>query len=171
MKVGKEIGLLAKKQGLCRPWFAEMIKQNDIKPLCEMYFRGSDWAMENDFPNIETLRKFRDNTDKYGLFTDFQGSAGIMNIGKPQYAAFFGNSDADLICEEFSVCEIFVRHNSKLKLTVKENAIVVVNILDHGFLNIISAGAASVYYYDEKVICISTKEKGGTINLIKKSFK
>ena len=166
MKVGKEIGLLAKKQGLCRPWFAEMLKINDVKLLCDMYFRGSDWAMENDFPPVDVLRKFKGNTDKHGLFTDFKGSAGLLNIGKPQYAAFFGDSDADLICEEFSVSEIFVRHNSKLKLTVKEKAIAFVNVLDNAELEIICEGTATVYHYGENVkIKIS-----GLVNLLKKEF-
>lgn len=139
MKVGKEIALSAKKKGICKEWFSSMLKQGDIRPLCAMYFKGDDWAMENDFPSLETLRKFKGNSDQYGLHTDFVG--GLEN---EQQTALFGKSEAKLNYTDFFVGTLIVRHNSKAKITASGHAFLVVNILDNAFVEIEATESAKV---------------------------
>ena len=50
----------AKAQGLCNEWYEQMKAKPTLKNLCEMYFRGDDWAKEHDFPKLKDLRKYRD---------------------------------------------------------------------------------------------------------------
>ena len=169
MKVGKEIALEAKKKAICQEWFSEMTKQNNIQPLCEMYFKGSDWAMENDFPSLELLRKFKGNPERFGLYADFIGSAGLLNVSNTQRIAFFGNSQADLICEDWSVCEVYVRHNSEVKITAGENAIVIVNLLDSANIEILAEENANVkvYQYGSQ----SNFTVSGSVEIIERSWQ
>lgn len=146
MVVGKEIALEAKKKGICKEWFADMLKKNDIKPLCEMYFRGDDWAMENDFPDVNLIRRFKGNSNKHGLHADFIGI-----LENPTNCALFGSSDVELLYEGFYVGKLIVRHESKAKITVKGNAFLLVNALDHTNLVItaLEHSRVKVYNYSE----------------------
>lgn len=164
MKIGKEIALSAKKKGICKEWFSSMLKQGDIRPLCAMYFKGDDWAMENDFPSLETLRKFKGNSDQYGLHTDFVG--GLEN---EQQTALFGDSEAKLNYNEFFAGVLIVRHNSKAKITASGNAFLVINLLDSAFVEIEATENAkvSVYQYGNKSNFIIT----GNVEIIEKQWQ
>lgn len=142
MKIGKEIALEAKKKGLCKDWFMKMCAQNYIEPLCKMYFDGSDWAMENDFPSLEILRRFKGNSEQFGLFTDYSGT-----IENSRRTAFFGKSKVEIIAKNYDVQEIYVRHNSHAKIYASDNAFVVVNVVDDAMLEVVCDGKAKVNVY------------------------
>lgn len=129
--VGKQLASEARKAKLCKPWLAEMIKAEDIKPLCEMYFKGDDWAMEKDFPALEVLRKFKGESDQYGLHTDFKG-----DLENQKQTALFGKSNAKLNYTGFFAGVLIIRHDSNAKIEVSGNAFLIVNILDHAFAEI-----------------------------------
>lgn len=171
MKIGKELALEAKKctavkmSGDC---FKEIMQMRDIKPLCARYFRDTNWAMENDFPNITLLRKYFSNATPYGFHTDFVGSVGLLNSVKHQSIAFFGNSVADVICSPFAVCEIFIRHNSKVKIVAEENAFIVVNLLDAATVEIEAENASvKVYQYGTN----SNFTVSGNVEIIEKTWQ
>lgn len=146
MKVGKEVALEAKKNNICPEYFSEMTKQSNIAPLCEMYFKGSDWAMENDFPKLNILRKFKGNSEQYGLFTDYVGQLNMQSVLNRK--AFFGDSRVRIDAKSFSVSEIYARHNSELTVFASENAIMIINILDDAKITINCSDEADV-----KVFC------------------
>lgn len=127
---------------LCKPWQEKMRKDLSLKNLCEMYFNGDDWSMEKDFPNLETLRNFKGITDSYGLFTDYKGS--LKNYSK---SAFFGVSDVIVEFDKFTVSQMIIRHQSKVKITAKDNAIVIINLLDDAELEIESIGNSRIEIY------------------------
>lgn len=131
MEIGKELATAAKKQKLCKPYLAEMTKATEIKPLCEMYFRGDDWAMENDFPALEVLRKFKGKSDEHGLHTDFKGK-----LENQKQIALFGKSEAELNYTDFFVGNLIVRHDAKAKIEARGNAFLVVNLLDAALVEI-----------------------------------
>ena len=142
MKVGKEIALEAKKKGICAKWFSDMLKQNDVKPLCEMYFRGDDWAMENDFPDLSILRKFRGNIDQYGMHTDFEGE-----LSDQHNTALFGKSVARLNYGGFFAGTLIIRHDSKAEINISGNAFLVINLLDNAFVQVECTDEAKVIIY------------------------
>ena len=139
MNIGKEIALEAKKKNICNEWFQDMLKINNIEPLCAMFFLDDNWAMEKDFPNLEILRRFKGDSDQYGLHTDFCGK--LEN--EPQ-SALFGNSDAEINYTGFFAGILNIRHNSKAKIKASDYAIIVVNILDNAFVEIETSGNAKV---------------------------
>lgn len=140
----KEILKKAKAKGLCKEWQTDFNKDSSLKHLCEKFFEGSDWALENDFPDLELLRKFP--TDPYGLHTDCKGGAFEVSNEKGELA-FFGDSEAEINLKGYSVSEIYVRHNSNVKITAYENAYAVVTILDNAFVEIESKDRANVSVY------------------------
>lgn len=151
MKIGKEIALEAKKSNICSEYFSDMAKQSNIAPLCEMYFKGSDWAMENDFPKLDILRKFKGNSEQYGIFTDYVGQLSMLSVLNRK--AFFGNSRVRIDAKSFSVSEIYIRHNSLVNIFASENAIMVINILDDAKVKIYCTDEADV-----KIFCYGKLE-------------
>lgn len=146
MRVGKEMALQAKKDGICNDAFSKMCKMVDVKELCELYFSGSDWSMKNDFPRLEILKKFKGNSEQYGLYTDYNDT--INNV---QRVALFGSSNVEINCDGFFAGILIVRHNSRAKIKVSGNAILNINILDNSFVEIEADddSAVNVYQYSE----------------------
>lgn len=152
---------MAKSIGLGAECKAEMIQDHSLKKLGEMYFKGSDWSMEHDFPNLKILRDLKGQTEQYGLFTDCIGE--IPTVNK---MAFFGNSNVVLTYSGFSVSEIIIRHDTKAKIVAKDYSYLVVNVLDSADVEIESKDNAkvSVYVYGN-----SAKIIGSTDVIIRKS--
>lgn len=130
---------LAKKQDLCREYQEKMKNDSSLENLCQMYFEGDDWSMENDFPDLKVLREFKGKSDIYGLHTDFVGAK-----ENERKAAYFGESKVELSYDKFSVSTLILRHNSKAKITVKDHAILIINILDNAEVEIECMEKASV---------------------------
>ncbi|AQX84050.1 hypothetical protein AYC65_03005 [Elizabethkingia bruuniana] len=95
-----------------------------MKDFCEMFFKGSDWAMENDFPSLGLLRKYK-TTFLYGLYTDAK-----VKKENAKQIGFFGESESELEYNEYNIGEIYIRHKSHVKITAKDNSIVYVTIAD-----------------------------------------
>lgn len=167
MNIGKEIGLEARKCTVAKvsaKCLKEISGATDVKTLCEKYFNEDNWAMQNDFPSIDILKKFKGNSDQYGLHTDFTGD--LVNQHK---TALFGKSNVKLTYSGFSASVLIVRHNSKAKITLKDNAFVVINVLDDAEVNIIATdqAKANVFIYGEKVKYTIT----GNVSVNKSEFK
>lgn len=127
-----------------------------------MYFDGDDWSMENDFPKINVLRKFRGQSEVHGIFTDYRGMPN--NLVK---AAFFGESDIQMVYNGFTVSQLVLRHDTKAKITATENAILIVNVLDNAELEVTSLENArvEVFQYGGRV------KSTGDVRITKTSFK
>lgn len=121
----RDIRKLAKSLGLCQEWQKKMKDTSTLQEYCQMFFDGSDWAMENDFPSLGLLRKYKE-ASIYGLYTDAKTvKRNIMRI------AFFGLSDAILSYDGHVVSQIYIRHKSTVKITAKDNAILFVTVADN----------------------------------------
>lgn len=159
----------AKKAGLCADWQRDFQQDHTMQNLCTKYFEGLDWALENDFPSIETLREFKKETEDFGLFTDYDGMISTEMKSEPNQFAFFGNSTVDIDCTDYSVSEIVIRHNAKARILARENCYVIVNIVDNGEAQIECLDEARVTVYDYgKRTRIKTE---GNVSVIKSDFE
>ncbi|ASK29722.1 hypothetical protein CEY12_06210 [Chryseobacterium sp. T16E-39] len=158
-----EILKQAIEKNLCKPWQEKMISDSSVKNLCEMYFMGDDWSMENDFPSLNVLREFKGQSEVYGLFTDYTGMPN--NLPK---AAFFGNSNVQMTYTDFNVSQLILRHNTKAKVRVVDNAFVIINLLDNAELDIESFDNSRV-----EVFCYGNQniKSIGDVRIHKSSFK
>jgi hypothetical protein len=145
MKIGKEIAIELRKSNIkiCEEYLKNMMTFSNYGQLASMYFKGSDWSMENDFPNIKLLRKHRIGLLHYGMMTDVTET--YYNI---RYLGIFGKSDANLFYNAFSVANIIIRHSSKAIIKASGNAIIQVNVLDNAELEIECLENAKVSVYD-----------------------
>ena len=130
----------ARENGLCDEWFSDFLKNRNLSHLCEKFFKGSDWALENDFPTLDLLRKFK--PEQFGLHTDFIGKIKLDSTFNQK--AFFGNSKAFLKVDGFSVNEIYIRHNTELSIELHGNSKVFLTILDDAKANIMVNDHATV---------------------------
>lgn len=130
----REIYKEAKSLGICKEWAARL-KNASEKQMAKMFFTGSDWAFENNFPTKEILRS-HPNVMDYGLHLDAEKETykGIERL------AFFGDSKANLIYDNFEVAEVYVRHNSIIGIVVSGGAIVNVSLADNAKVNVINQG-------------------------------
>lgn len=138
----KEIIQQARALDLCDEWYNNMLNNPSLENLCDMYFRGDDWSMEKDFPNLELLRKYNSQIQQYGLFTDHKGI--LENIPR---LAIFGNSDVEIKYTDFAVGQVIVRHNSKVKITASGQAKIFVTILDNAKVEFEEKDSAIVKIY------------------------
>lgn len=128
-----------------------------------MYFDGDDWSMENDFPSLPTLRQFKGKSEVYGLFTDFVGMPNNLTR-----AAFFGDSNVQMVYSGFSVSQLIIRHQTKATIKASENAIVIINLLDDSELQVdcIENARVEVFSYGNSNIKYT-----GDVRIHKSSFK
>ncbi|AZA49750.1 hypothetical protein EG346_16875 [Chryseobacterium carnipullorum] len=159
----KEIYRIAKQVGMSPDCKERMSSDLSIENLCQMYFDGDDWSMENDFPKVEVLRQFKGKSEVHGLFTDFVGMPN--NLPK---AAFFGKSNVQMIYNGFSVSQLVIRHETTATIKAAENAIVIINLLDDAELDIdcIETARVDVFSYGRGKIKYT-----GDVRIHKSSFK
>jgi len=136
----RDIIKLATERGICKPWRENMSKAT-MKDFCEMFFKGSDWAMEKDFPSLGLLRKYK-TTSHYRLYTDAK-----VKKENTKQIAFFGESESELEYDEHHIGEIYIRHKSKVKILAKGNSIVYVTIADGATVEIEAEENAKVTVY------------------------
>ena len=136
----RDVIKLATEKGICKPWREDMAKAT-MKEYCEMFFKGSDWAMEKDFPSLGLLRKYK-TTSHYGLYTDAK-----VKKGNAEQIAFFGESESELEYDEHHIGEIYIRHKSNIKILAKDNSIVYVTIADGATVEIEAEENAKVTVY------------------------
>lgn len=134
----------ARKRGLCDKWYKEMQENTDMSVFCDMYFRGDDWAKEQDFPTLDLLRKYKKDTEPYGLYTDFKGE--LTNVER---VAIFGNSDVVLNYDNFCVAQIIIRHNSNVKIKAKDYSILQITILDDAKIDIEEKDHSKIFLHKE----------------------
>lgn len=145
MKIGKEIALELRKAKIeiCDEYYHTMMSFSNYGQLAGMYFRGSDWSMENDFPRIELLRKHKGGLLSVGMVTDVS-----ENYSNQRYLAVFGESKVTLKYNAFSVGDVIIRHNSKAVVEASGNTFLIINILDNADVEINCTDDAKVSVYD-----------------------
>ncbi|MEE6129174.1 hypothetical protein V2E39_17375 [Chryseobacterium arthrosphaerae] len=138
----KDVLKKAVRYNLCQEWQGKMKADLSLENLCRMYFDGDDWSMSNDFPDINILREFKGQSEKYGLYTDYSGK----NTNE-QNSAYFGSSNVTVGYNMFNVGKLILRQDTKAKIIAKDHAIVIVNLLDKAELEIECYDKASVIVF------------------------
>lgn len=151
MKVVKELARKAKADGICKPWYNELVKlhDSDVAAMAEMYLKGIDFCLANNYPDNEFLRThFKGKMEQYGVFLDDN-----INIENKPKCVCLGASHGRVVTNGFEVCEIFIKHDSELNVIAKDNAFVMIDVFDNAVVN--------VYASDRAKVCVNSY--GGTI--------
>lgn len=70
MDIKKELLREAQRKGMCLPNLKGIAESNNVGDLAALYLKTIDWALENNFPNLATLRRNFSDMDSYGIFVD-----------------------------------------------------------------------------------------------------
>lgn len=132
-------------KGLCQDWQKKLNKQASVKRLSELFIRGIDFCISENYPTLEFMRdNFKGKCEPYGIYIDEY----VILINKPD-VVLNGKCEADLMYDGFSVSKVYVRHNSKAVIHAQQHSLVTIDVFDDSYTQIItdSGNKASVLVY------------------------
>lgn len=169
MKINRQLAKQAKEKGICKDWFKDLEQTENITDLIQMYLKGIDFCLANDFPSNDFIRKhFKGKMEDFGIFLD--GSFQLKNKSK---CVLLGNCKGILAIDQYNVSEVFVKHQSEIILEAKDNAFVMIDLFDDAVLHIHALGDAKicVNQYQGKSQIHQTKSENAQIKIITKNKK
>lgn len=141
MTISEELKQQAIECGLCKQWQAEWGTPT-TKDLCDKFIRGIDFCIKHNYPSIDYMDKhFKGKVEQYGIYINEEA----ISQGQSDIIAN-GNSKIDVYAP--AVCDIYVRHNSHIRLRVPRNGFVYVSMFDNCTLEVVEKG-------ENAEICVS----------------
>lgn len=132
MKIAKELAKQAQQLNICQDWHKELKTLEDKRTMVEMYLKGIDFCLANDYPNNDYIRRnFGDIINDFGVFLD--NTIDLVNIEK---CVALGASKGRIEMNAYSVSEIFAKHDSELTIIAKDNAFIMLDAFDNSVVNI-----------------------------------
>lgn len=148
-------------KGLCRMWQMKLVGELDMKRLIELYIKGIDFCISEDYPTLEFLReRVKGKCEPYGVFVDDE-----TELVNPKDVVLNGVSKAMLEYDGYTVANLYIRHTSVAALVVSDHAIVTVDAFDTSHVVVAVAGDSakvSVNLYGDSTV--ETYGNGITIN-------
>lgn len=140
MKIVKELAKEAKRKGICQEWYSELKRLDNKEAMLEMYMRGIDFCLSNDYPDNDFMRKnFDEIMEKFGIFLD--DSIVLVNVKK---CVALGNTKGSVEITNFGTSEIFVKHNSELTIIAKGDSFVMIDLFDNATIHVRAQDRAKV---------------------------
>lgn len=140
MSIGKELARKAKQKGICQEWHKELKTTEDKEKLVEMYIRGIDFCLANDYPSNDYIRNnFVGVMERYGVHLDEE-----ILIRNERKVIALGKCTGNVEVSGYTTSEVFLKHESDLRLIAKDNAFVMVDIFDDSTLFIKASGNSKV---------------------------
>lgn len=148
--LGRELAKRASKHGICEEWNNQLVFMNDKDALIDMYLKGIDFCMENDYPSNDYIRrKFKGSMEHKGVFLD--DTFTVTNFKK---VVLLGKSSGDVVCTDYHVANVYCKHESTLSIMANNHAIVRIDAFDNSVINLNCSGSAKVtvkIYGDAKI--------------------
>ncbi len=124
-------------KGLCRQWRMKLQKGMSMKDLADLYIKGIDFCISEDFPTLEFIRDhFKGSCEPYGIFVD-----DVVKEQNIPDVVLNGDCKAVLEYDGYAVARIFARHNAQGAVNVADHAIVTVDLFDNSNLVVAVAGS------------------------------
>ena len=123
-------------KGLCRPWQMKLRPGVSTKRLVELFIKGIDFCVKNDYPTLEFMREnFRGISEPYGAYVDDV----VCERNKPD-VVLNGYCKGTLEYDGYSVSRVVVRHTSKVSIKAFGYAHLTVDLFDDSTLDLVVAG-------------------------------
>ena len=140
MKLSNELARYAKIHGICEDWYLALKNENDINGLLDMYIRGIDFCLANDYPSNDFIaNNFKGKMEAHGVHLDE-----TLEIVNERKIIALGKSVGTIEINEFEVSEIFIKHDSELVLIASGNSFVMIDIFDNAKLTVLASDDAKV---------------------------
>jgi hypothetical protein len=168
MKLSKELANQAKRFNICQEWHDELKTLEDKKAMLEMYLKGIDFCLSNDYPTNEFIRaNFKGMMEQFGVFLD--DSIDLVNVEK---CVALGQTKGCVETNNFGCSQIFVKHHSELTIIAKGDSFVMVDLFDNAVIHIQAHDRAKVCvnrYGDSRIDHKETDS--GMVKIIEKHKK
>lgn len=139
--IAKELAKQAKKKGICREWHKELKGLTDKRAMVDMYIRGIDFCLSNEFPDNEYIREnFKGVMEDKGVFLDEN-----VNLVNYRRCVALGKTNACVRVSGYKVCEVFAKHESHLNIIVEDNAFVEIDMFDDAVVSVTGSESAKVH--------------------------
>lgn len=135
-----EIAKKAHKLGACQQGYRELLSATSKHDLCHFYIKNLDFCLEHNFPSNEYIRKhFKGFMEEQGIYLD-----DIIELHNQRMCIALGNTNGRVIAGEYSVAEIYAKHQSELNVVAKGNAFVMVDVYDDAVVDVCVSDRAKV---------------------------
>lgn len=169
MELNKELAHAAKKKGICEDWFKDILNTEDKGKLIEMYLRGIDFCLSNEYPSLSFIREnFVGAMEPYGVFLDEE-----IKAENSRHVVALGNCNGTADYSGFEVGQVFAKHNAKLTVTAKDSSFVMIDVFDNAEVEVIASDNAKicVNHYGGRVATQSSEPGNSVIKIIRKHSK
>lgn len=148
--------------GLCSKWQNNWTTEDKDK-LCNMYIEGIDFCIINNYPTCEYMKANFDGVmQQNGIFVDDKVA---INRKERLVYVLNGSSCGYINFEGFDVCEVYVRHNSNVKINIQGQASVYICAYDNAKVDIEQSSNLSrvkVFKYSNDV---TITQRGSNISI------
>lgn len=138
--LSNELAKQAKKKGICQDWYNDLRTTQDKEKLLDLYIRGIDFCLSNDYPSNEYIRSnFVGIMGRHGIHLDEN-----ISIASERRVIALGKCYGNVETNNYDTCEVFVKHDSEIVVTANGNSFVMVDVFDNGRLSVTAHGNAKV---------------------------
>lgn len=104
--------------GLCQEWQDSWEESG----LIEKYLHGITWCMKNEFPSLKDMKRYDEALLRNGVYNSKRAE---IVCDRDMYV--FNASEIDFIIDEYKVCRIYAGRGSKVRVTIKDHAILYID--------------------------------------------
>ncbi len=130
----------AKAAGICSEWYDFILKASSKERLITLFVKGQDFCSENNYPSPELRAEFADIRARFGVFC----ADDLIAAKSPRSVIAFDNAAGRVEYGNFDAGQVWARDNSKITITAKDNAFVVVSIDGTAKVNVTASDNARV---------------------------
>jgi hypothetical protein len=148
MKLNKELAAEAQTKGICEEWCHRLRNTEDKHALIQMFLKGIDFCISEDFPSPRFFQLFDGIRQQYGIFRDEP-----VKVENSEYIVAFGKCTGVGRYTGYAAGQVFVKHEGKLNIKATGNAFVMIDVFDNAEIEVTAE--------DHAKICVN--EYGGTV--------
>lgn len=149
--------------GLCKQWTEEWGYAGK-HAMCEKFINGLDFCINHNWPSVDVIKnEFGDVIHEHGIYADEN-----VDIKGEDTIVLNGHCQGSVGVVNASVGNIYVRHTSDVRISVKDYAYVHISVYDDASVTISCEATARcfVYHYGGQV-----KTEGKNIVIRERNLK
>ena len=153
-EINKYILTKAVAASICHDWTLKILNAKSRNDLLRLYVKGVDFCIGNDFPSNSDLVNFGgDLLPAYGIHVNNPSLTESKD-----FLVLLGATTGTLDFSKYDVSQIYIKHQSSLKLKVSGNAFIMIDAFDNARLDVTAADRCKVIinlYGDAKILTAS----------------
>ena len=122
-------------KGLCIDWQGKLTDKAGIKRLSELFIRGIDFCISENFPTLEFLwNNFKGKCEPYGIFIDNDNVTGKNQ----RNVVLNGKCYAELSYDGYTVSQVFIRHESKAEIVASGHSLITIDAFNDSHVKVMT---------------------------------